>query len=290
MTVYDNMAFGLKLRKFPKAEIRRRVEEASRILGLDDYLARRPKALSGGQRQRVAMGRAIVREPAVFLFDEPLSNLDAKMRVEMRKEILHLHRRIGATMIYVTHDQVEAMTLGDRICVMKDGLVQQIGEPWKVFDNPVNLFVAGFIGTPPMNFFRGALKRDGGEFLFAGNGIEARLPSGMNVSLAGHDGKKVIVGLRPKSLALTKRAPASWGGTVWKAEADIAEMLGEEIQAHMTLGEDRFIVSCDPHDQEILRGPVDVTPDLGRAHVFDPDSGDNLTLSIELPGRHSVRR
>ena len=290
MTVFENMAFGLKLRKFPKAEILRRVNDAARILGLEEYLNRRPKALSGGQRQRVAMGRAIVREPAVFLFDEPLSNLDAKMRVEMRKEILHLHRRIGATMIYVTHDQVEAMTLGDRICVMKDGRVQQLGEPWEVFDNPANLFVAGFIGTPPMNFFKGSLARDGEAFTFTGPHIAARLPAGMGSRLARLDGKPTTLGLRPKSLALKKRAPASWGDTVWRAEADIAEMLGEEIQAHMMLGGDRFIVSCGPHDHKLLGGTVEVVPDLNRAHVFDSESGENLTMSLDLPGRRGGRR
>src|SRR6187402_118848 len=166
MSVYDNMAFGLKLRKFPKAEIDARVREASAMLGLDQYLDRQPKALSGGQRQRVAVGRAIVRKPKVFLFDEPLSNLDAKMRHSMRTELVRLHARLGATMIYVTHDQVEAMTMGDRICVMRDGRIMQVGTPAEIYARPANLFVAGFIGSPSMNFFSGKLLREGSRMFF----------------------------------------------------------------------------------------------------------------------------
>src|SRR4030066_2368202 len=166
MTVYENMAFGLKLRKFPKEEIKKRVTDAAKILGLEDYLARKPKVLSGGQRQRVAVGRAIVRKPKVFLFDEPLSNLDAKLRVQMRTEISKLHQNLGATMIYVTHDQTEAMTMGDRIVIMKDGIVHQVGKPLELYENPRNMFVAGFIGSPAMNFFEGILTKDNSHFFF----------------------------------------------------------------------------------------------------------------------------
>jgi multiple sugar transport system ATP-binding protein len=191
MNVYDNMAFGLKLRKLPKAEISERVNKAAAILGLEELLKRKPKALSGGQRQRVAMGRAIVREPAVFLFDEPLSNLDAKMRVEMRKEILQLHGRIDTTMIYVTHDQVEAMTLGDRICVMNVGIIEQVGPPTVIFDHPASLFVARFIGTPPMNLFEGTLRAENGGLVFDGDSIQCPLPPEKAAMLQGCEGKKV---------------------------------------------------------------------------------------------------
>ncbi|MFU8780576.1 MAG: ABC transporter ATP-binding protein, partial [Kiritimatiellia bacterium] len=191
MSVRENMAFGLKLRKFKRDEIDRRVKIASDILGLGEYLDRRPKALSGGQRQRVAMGRAIVREPAVFLFDEPLSNLDAKMRVEMRREILQLHRRIQTTMIYVTHDQVEAMTLGDRICVMRDGIIEQVGKPTQVFDHPASLFVARFIGTPPMNIFAGRLIKQDGTLVFDGGTFQAPIARSQYDQVADHVGKPI---------------------------------------------------------------------------------------------------
>src|ERR1035437_3835268 len=184
MTVFDNMAFGLKLRKFPKQEIKTRVTDAAKILGLEDFLQRKPKALSGGQRQRVAVGRAIVRKPKVFLFDEPLSNLDAKMRVQMRAEISKLHVRLEATMIYVTHDQVEAMTMGDRIVVMKDGIILQVATPLDLYENPANLFVAGFIGTPPMNLFEGVIRRAAEGWIFDGETQQVALPPDMQAKLA----------------------------------------------------------------------------------------------------------
>src|SRR5437867_12877205 len=200
MTVYKNMAFGLMLRKYPKEEIDRRVREAAQILGItDEQLERKPKALSGGQRQRVAVGRAIVRKPKAFLFDEPLSNLDAKMRVQMRAEINKLHNRLQYTMIYVTHDQVEAMTMGDRIVVMKDGIIQQVAEPIDLYDNPKNMFVAGFIGSPPMNFFKGTIEQRAGGLWFAetGNGLALRVGWWMAGKLTGHIGKPVVFGCRP---------------------------------------------------------------------------------------------
>ncbi|MBT3294514.1 MAG: sn-glycerol-3-phosphate ABC transporter ATP-binding protein UgpC [Verrucomicrobia bacterium] len=275
MTVYDNMAFGLKLRKFKKAEIQKRVEEAANILGLDAYLERRPKALSGGQRQRVAMGRAIVREPAVFLFDEPLSNLDAKMRVGMRKEILHLHRRLKTTMVYVTHDQVEAMTLGDRICVMRDGIIEQVGEPTTVFDHPATLFVAGFIGAPPMNIFEGQLLDQDGTLVFDGGSVKAPIAKAQYDQVRDYVGKKVCVGLRPKAFALKGEgdAPVSFTG-----EIEVSEMLGEEVLAHLKCGEHQFTVSLDPHAKGINDGKLTVCPDMERAHVFDIESGKNLTM------------
>ncbi|MBI4659320.1 MAG: sn-glycerol-3-phosphate ABC transporter ATP-binding protein UgpC, partial [Verrucomicrobia bacterium] len=201
MSAYDNMAFGLKLRKFPRAEIDARVREAATMLGLTDYLERRPKALSGGQRQRVAVGRAIVRKPKVFLFDEPLSNLDAKLRVQMRTEISKLHSRLGATMIYVTHDQVEAMTMGDRIVVMKDGLIQQIDTPLHLYNHPANRFVAGFIGSPSMNFMEGRLSADGnGGLIFDEGSVRLQISKKYDRYLHDHIGKEVVFGIRPEDI------------------------------------------------------------------------------------------
>ena len=276
MTVYDNMAFGLKLRKFKKAEIEKRVKGAGEILGLTEYLDRRPKALSGGQRQRVAMGRAIVREPAVFLFDEPLSNLDAKMRVEMRKEILRLHKRIATTMIYVTHDQVEAMTLGDRICVMRDGIIEQVGEPTTVFDHPASLFVARFIGTPPMNIFEGSLVSEGGQVVFVGGNLRAPIADRQLEMVKDFVGKPVCLGLRPKAFSLkdanTPPESVSLPGTV-----EVCELLGEEILAHLHNGDHKFTVSLDPHVKTELDGVLDICLDMERVHIFDAESGRNLT-------------
>ncbi len=281
MTVRDNMAFGLKLRKFPRAEITKRVDNAAQILGLGPYLDRLPKALSGGQRQRVAMGRAIVRDPAVFLFDEPLSNLDAKMRVEMRKEILQLHKRLGSTMIYVTHDQVEAMTLGDRICIMHDGIIEQLGTPEQVFYSPNNLFVARFIGTPPMNIIDGTLQKDGSHFIFDAPPLRAQLPATWNDRISHLLGQPVGLGFRPRAFTVLPAdapSPASPDTPVFTGSLDVAEMLGEELLLHLTAGKNRFIVSCDPHlhprDAQTLR----VIPNFTKAHLFDLASGKNLTL------------
>ena len=280
MSVRENMAFGLKLRKFKKAEINKRVDEAARILGLEEYLERKPKALSGGQRQRVAMGRAIVREPAVFLFDEPLSNLDAKMRVEMRKEILHLHKRIATTMIYVTHDQIEAMTLGDRICIMRGGLIEQVGRPTEVFDHPASLFVARFIGTPPMNIFEGRLIEEGGSLLFDGGTLRAPVSPAQHDLVRQHIGRKICLGLRPKSFS---PATGETTGTVFKGTVEVSELLGEEILAHLASGEHRFTVSLDPHSRPQLDGDFHVVPDMERAHIFDAESGRNLTMPSTAP-------
>jgi multiple sugar transport system ATP-binding protein len=253
------------------------VREAAGVLGLDGFLDRKPKALSGGQRQRVAMGRAIVRDPAVFLFDEPLSNLDAKMRVEMRKEILRLHQRLKTTMIYVTHDQVEAMTLGDRICVMKDGIIQQVGAPDDVFDHPSNLFVAGFIGSPPMNLFNGTLRENNGGLIFDGGSISAPLPQGETGRMREHVGRKVYLGLRPRSFETPDRAPAGIKETVFQAQVELDEMLGEDLLVHMRSGSHTFTVSIDPHRRPAAEGEFAVCPLLARAHVFDATSGERLT-------------
>ncbi|MCF7818772.1 MAG: sn-glycerol-3-phosphate ABC transporter ATP-binding protein UgpC [Kiritimatiellales bacterium] len=281
MSVYDNMPFGLKLRKLPKSEIDGRVMKAAAILGLEGLLKRKPKALSGGQRQRVAMGRAIVRKPSVFLFDEPLSNLDAKMRVEMRKEILQLHRRIGTTMIYVTHDQIEAMTLGNRICVMNDGMIEQVGPPTVVFDHPASLFVARFIGTPPMNIFKGVLHAENDGLVFDGGTIQCPLPEDQAAMLQGCDGKAVCLGIRPRALKLAKADEQP--EIVFSGNVEVSEMLGEEVLLHLESGGHRFITSVNPHEAAAIQnGVVRMVPRLQLAHVFDAETGRNLTLPAEV--------
>lgn len=287
MSVYDNMAFGLKLRKLPKAEINERVRKATKILGLGAYLERKPKALSGGQRQRVAMGRAIVREPAVFLFDEPLSNLDAKMRVEMRKEILQLHRRIRTTMIYVTHDQVEAMTLGDRITVMNDGIVEQVGTPREVFDTPASLFVAGFIGTPPMNLLEGKLTENRSSFVFDSGTVRVTLPAEMSSAISGYAGKQVVMGIRPKSLVPTEDAPPEARANAFTARIELTEMLGEELLVHMEAGPHKIVASASPHDTRYHAEQAGICPLLERAHIFDKETGRNLTMTRAATSRAS---
>ncbi len=276
MTVRDNMAFGLKLRKFKKDEITRRVTDAARILGLEEYLGRRPKALSGGQRQRVAMGRAIVRDPAVFLFDEPLSNLDAKMRVEMRKEILQLHKRIKTTVIYVTHDQIEAMTLGDRICVMNNGVIEQVGDPTSIFDHPATLFVARFIGTPAMNIFDGVLRESNGKILFDGHALSVEIPESLNSAATDHITKKVCLGLRPKAFSVVD-SPGS-GSTVFEGNVDVIELLGEESMVHLSSGPHRYTISVDPHLNITSDDIINISPDMTKAHIFDAESGRNMNM------------
>src|SRR6186713_677782 len=209
MSVYDNMAFGLKMRKFDKAEIQKRVQEAAEILGIQDYLRRKPRQLSGGQRQRVALGRAIVRHPRVFLFDEPLSNLDAKLRVQMRVELKKLHQRLGTTAIYVTHDQVEAMTLGDRVVVMKDGRVQQVGEPLELYNTPANRFVAGFIGSPAMNFADVTLVENGGKPVAEAEGLRIVLPDALAARARAKVGRKATLGIRPEDIHLASAADSA---------------------------------------------------------------------------------
>jgi multiple sugar transport system ATP-binding protein len=272
MTVFDNLAFGLKLRKTKKEEIKRRVDEAARILGLEKLLDRKPKALSGGQRQRVALGRAIVREPSVFLMDEPLSNLDAKLRVQTRAEIARLHQRLGTTTIYVTHDQVEAMTMGDRICVMRDGLRQQVGSPQDLYDHPANVFVAGFIGSPSMNF---ATTRSGdGDELYLGN---ARLDlKGDHARVAGErpKGSNLLIGFRPEHLEL---ANGQGDGAVQiPAKVDVVEYLGNEELIHAQ-SEGNEIVALISSDKKVSVGEqVDFAIPLEKLHLFDPESEKSL--------------
>ena len=274
MSVYDNLAFGLKLRKFPKAEIAARVREASALLGLDPYLQRKPKALSGGQRQRVAVGRAIVRQPKVFLFDEPLSNLDAKMRVSMRTEISKLHARLGATMIYVTHDQVEAMTMGDRICVMKDGIVMQVAEPLTLYNRPENLFVAGFIGSPPMNFFRGTIRRAGLRLDFVEtNDRGAPLTIALNEPLSrlalAHVDRPVVFGLRPEDVQDSRTLAEPDPARTVEVKIEVSEPMGAETYLHLDTGATSFIARVRPTERFEINRRIKVTFDVAQAHLFD---------------------
>jgi multiple sugar transport system ATP-binding protein len=244
MSVYDNMAFGLKMRKFDRTEIKKRVEQAADILGIRDHLARKPRQLSGGQRQRVALGRAIVRNPQVFLFDEPLSNLDAKLRVQMRVEIKKLHQRLATTSIYVTHDQVEAMTLGDRVVVMKDGLIQQVGEPLELYNNPANKYVAGFIGSPAMNFTDVTIRAADSGLVAENGAIRLAVPDYLKGRLAPHVGKLATLGIRPEDLRMASGAdPAD---QTFEAVVEVAEQLGSEVILDLTAGKSSMVASVEP--------------------------------------------
>ncbi len=273
MTVYENMAFSLKLKKCSKEEIDKRVREAAHILNITEYLDRKPKALSGGQRQRVAIGRAIVRNPAVFLMDEPLSNLDAKLRNQMRAELIKLRQRIDTTFIYVTHDQTEAMTLGDRIVIMKDGFIQQVGTPQQVFDHPANLFVAGFIGTPQMNFFDGSLVKHDGRYFIETDGLSVELSEDKQQRLAAKDvaEQQVTVGVRPEHVII--------GQSGIPAKVDVSEMMGSSVHLHMSaLGGD--MIAIVPLNGEAAHYPMgmDVKLSFGGhvVHVFSKDDSKNL--------------
>ena len=285
MTVFDNLAFGLKLRKFSKTEIKRRVLDAATILGIESYLERKPKALSGGQRQRVAVGRAIVRQPKVFLFDEPLSNLDAKMRVQMRTEITKLHQRLQATMIYVTHDQIEAMTMGDRIVVMNDGVVQQNDAPLTLYNEPVNLFVAGFLGNPPMNFITGTLKAAGDKIRFSeaeGGTIEVAFPAAARPVARDFIGKEVIFGIRPEDVEVAKfnrkeGRPAA-ADNVFPAIVDIVEPMGAETNLHLQTGAHTLVCrSQNSFDHREAGHRFQFEMNLEKAHLFDPVTTERLT-------------
>ncbi len=273
MNVHQNMSFGLRLRKTPKDEIERRVKDAAGILQIEHLLDRRPRELSGGQRQRVALGRAIVREPKVFLMDEPLSNLDAKLRVEMRASIQKLHRRLGVTTVYVTHDQVEAMTMGTRIVVMKDGLIQQVDDPISLYDKPVNKFVAGFIGSPAMNFMVGSVENR--RLKSANFDI---LPSDeLADKLAGHDGQKVYVGIRPENFGLKGHTSIPEKDNVVTAKIEVVEPLGSETHIMASVGGDQTVVArVDPHAPVEPNQEVELLVDLGYLHAFDMENEDNL--------------
>ncbi|MFN2443760.1 MAG: ABC transporter ATP-binding protein [Thermoanaerobaculia bacterium] len=269
MTVRENLEFGLKIRKMPREERERLVEESASILGIDQLLDRKPKQLSGGQRQRVAVGRAIVRKPAVFLFDEPLSNLDAKLRVQMRAEITRLQKKLETTCVYVTHDQVEAMTMGDRIAIMNAGRLQQVGTPLEVYDTPANLFVANFIGTPPMNFFR-ATVGEGGLQLKAET-FTIDLPARLSAAAKAHAGKTLTAGIRPENVRAVRDQAR---GTTAEIEAvvEIVEPLGHEAIVYARAGEDPFITAVDPHQMPRQGDRIPLHLELDRIHLFDPET------------------
>ncbi len=267
MTVFKNMAFGLTLRKMPKEEIKQKVEEAARILDIEHLLERKPKALSGGQRQRVALGRAMVRNPAVFLLDEPLSNLDAKLRNQMRSEISKLHKKLGTTFVYVTHDQTEAMTMGDRIVVMKDGYIQQIDTPQNLYNKPCNVFVAGFIGSPQMNFVQGKIMKSdqGFEGEFAGYRIP--LPSEKQAVLKNYDGKEVVFGIRPEDITIS-----SVGAEDFTMNIELVELMGAEMYLHCDLNGERIIVRTPVMDNCKSYEKLNFVMNKEKIHIFDKDT------------------
>jgi multiple sugar transport system ATP-binding protein len=276
MNVYKNMAFGLKLRRTPKPEIDRRVREAARILGIEELLDRKPRQLSGGQRQRVAVGRAIVRQPEVFLFDEPLSNLDAKLRVQMRSELIKLHYQLEATMIYVTHDQVEAMTMGDRIVIMNHGDIQQVGEPMEVYDHPVNMFVAGFIGSPAMNFFECKLMPQNSELYCDFGKFAIKLPQSKTDLYSSHVNQKLVFGIRPENISdrmesgehLQERVPA---------KVNVVEPLGSEVIVELGAGDHTFVARLDPTTAARPMSEMAVYFNMARFQLFDAETGMALT-------------
>lgn len=273
MDVYSNMAFGLKLRKYPRREIDKRVKEAAGILGLEKLLHRKPRELSGGQRQRVAVGRAIVRKPLVFLFDEPLSNLDAKMRVQMRTEINRLHIRLQATMIYVTHDQTEAMTLGNRIVVMNDGIIHQTGTPSAIYGKPVNKFVAGFIGSPPMNFAEGKIIKKGTKFYFdeTGGRIRVKIVDGMIPKLESYVDKWVIFGIRPEDIYDKLFYPEAPPENIATMACEVVEPMGSEVFIHLSTGKHTLIAKVGGHENPPINQDMDLVFDMNKAHFFDKD-------------------
>ncbi|MBT3391088.1 MAG: sn-glycerol-3-phosphate ABC transporter ATP-binding protein UgpC [Chloroflexi bacterium] len=272
MSVYDNMAFGLKLRKYPKEEIKRRVDEAAQILGIENLLDRKPRQLSGGQRQRVAVGRAIVREPKVFLLDEPLSNLDAKLRVQTRTQITKLHKRLATTFIYVTHDQVEAMTMASRIAVMNHGLLQQLDTPQNLYDKPNNLFVAGFIGSPAMNFFEAKLEKDGGKIYVNTGDFKVQVPDEHADVYQPHVGKQVVFGLRPEDVYDPGyEAPGIIGQSV-EANVEVTELMGNEIFVFFKSGEYEYVGRIDPRTQFKMGDKARVTFNMANMHIFDKET------------------
>ena len=267
MSVANNMAFGLKMRKFEKPEIEKRIKRAAEILGIDELLHRKPRQLSGGQRQRVALGRAIVRDPKVFLFDEPLSNLDAKLRVQMRVELKKLHERLAVTSIYVTHDQVEAMTLGDRVVVMKDGVVQQVGDPLELYDQPANKFVAGFIGSPAMNFATVTMVDGNGRITAKNAGLEIELPGAHADRLRGHVGQQLTLGIRPENLHVAGTADPE--GLTFNSKVEVVEKLGSEILLDVRVGNDTMVAAVDPTTRAKVQDSLRLAINPERLHFFD---------------------
>ncbi len=276
MSVYDNMAFGLKLRKTPKAEIDRRVKEAADILGLGQLLDRKPKALSGGQRQRVAVGRAIVREPAVFLMDEPLSNLDAKLRVTARAEISKLHKRLGTTFIYVTHDQVEAMTMGDRIAVLSDGRLMQIDSPRNLYNLPANIFVAGFIGSPSMNFFNSTLVGEEGNMYLDTGDFRVRIPDQRKAAFNNYVGKEVVFGVRPEHVHAPEYAPPNILAAPMEGTVEVVELLGHEQHLFVNTGRNSLVATVDTRMSVTFGNKIGLVMDMTNMHLFDKNTEEAI--------------
>lgn len=272
MSVYDNMAFGLKLKKMPKEEIDKRVREAARILEIEQYLERKPKALSGGQRQRVALGRAIVRNADVFLMDEPLSNLDAKLRVQMRSEIIKLHKRLDATTIYVTHDQTEAMTMASRIVVMKGGYIQQIGTPKEIYNDPANIFVASFVGAPATNFIRGVYQ-DGH---FACEGLNVAIPEMFKDGLKAYEGKEVIFGVRPEDIHIEGIVKETYPESKFQFNVEVAELLGHEYILHGKIGSQKILAKVSSRVDSSNVESVELAIDMAKVHFFDVDTENKI--------------
>jgi multiple sugar transport system ATP-binding protein len=272
MTVFDNMAFGLKLRHVPKPQIEKRVTEAAKMLGIEALLKRKPRELSGGQRQRVAVGRAIVREPKVFLFDEPLSNLDAKLRVQTRAEISKIHNRLQTTFIYVTHDQTEAMTMATRIAVMNKGILQQLDTPQNLYDKPANLFVAGFIGSPAMNFFPMKLKKSGSDLIVENKAMSIKLPKKSAAIYEKLAGKDIIFGIRPDDIHNPEYSPANIHGETVEATVDVTELMGNEIYVYLVSGEVNFFARVDPRSRYKIGEKVKMLFNMDNLHIFDPSA------------------
>jgi len=272
MNVYENMSFGLKLRKIPKDEIGKRVKEAAAILGIDKLLKRKPKELSGGQKQRVAVGRAIVRKPIVFLFDEPLSNLDAKFRVTMRTEIHKLHNQLQTTMIYVTHDQVEAMTLGDRVAVMKDGVIHQCDAPMNIYDSPVDKFVAGFIGSPPMNFMTGTIRKKDGKLFFNEDNFQVGIADSMVPALTPYTDKETIFGIRPEDIYDKYFIKEAKPENTISVMVDVVEPMGAEVHLYLNTGRHSFIARVGTRSAPEVFKRIDAVFDMSKVHFFDKDT------------------
>lgn len=276
MTVYENMSFGLKLRKYPKAEIEKRVNEAAEILGIKKMLLRRPRQLSGGERQRVALGRAIVRKPKVFLFDEPLSNLDAKLRVQMRTEIHKLRLRLQTTFVYVTHDQTEALTLGDRIVVMKDGKVQQVADPMTTYDKPANKFVAGFLGSPPISLMNGKIIKKNGKLFFNEGKFQVKLVEEMHKIMLPYENKEVVFGIRAEDIYDKLFVSDSSPDNTIKAACEVVEPLGSEVYLYLNSGKNTFIARVGAHNRPEVNRDMDLVFDMSKVHFFDRDTEETI--------------
>lgn len=274
MNVFNNMAFGLQNRKFPRDEIERRVREAAATLGISELLSRRPRELSGGQRQRVAMGRAIVRKPQAFLFDEPLSNLDAKLRVQMRAELSKLHERLETTIIYVTHDQIEAMTLANRIVIINEGRIMQEGKPLEVYENPRSVFVAGFIGSPSMNFLETKVVEDTGQLYVDGGSFRLAIPESLQGRYRSRVSEEVVFGIRPEHINDRAFATHLPGVDELEAVVDVIEPVGSEVILIITMGEHQLTAKVDPHTKASLHQLIELSVDMNNLHLFDKETGD----------------